>query len=220
MTKSVRQVPYLSLTIDEFNPNHRIRFVAFASPIRYLFDLSTAVGDESFYLAPKLANEVSVQLRVAGQAPIAHTASGADLHLSLHESGAVNLHSGGQRQSLRPAGAGRGAQGLAVRFVFNRLNLFQTGSHDEFNSLPKRYTPIPVVGFWEQYSVCLDVYQCDRDELWSMPTLPDVLQVHARIQPVRKQSDYHFLVWQHSKAERYPADLAILYSPSPVGNVD
>lgn len=217
MAETGRQVPYLTFTLSHFNPNHRLRFVGLVSPIRYLFDLSSAVGDDSFYLAPKLMHDVSIQQQLPDRASIVHRATAGDLHLSIHESGAVNLHAGGESQSLRTAGTGRGAQGLAVRLVFNSLNLFESVSDDEFNSLPKRYTPIPVVGFWEQYPVCLDVYQCRRDDPWSMPTLADILQVHARVQPLRKHSDYHFLVWQHSKAECYPADVAILYSPSAIG---
>jgi len=216
MTDANRQVSCLTFTIANYNPNHTIRFVGLDDPIRYLFDLSTAVNDDSFYVAPKFAQDVSLQERHPARTPVNHTASNSgDLHLSLHESGAVNLHVTGTKTRLRSAGEGRGKQGLTLRLVFNSIRLFQPASYEEFNALPKRYTSIPVMGFWEQYPICLDIYQCSRDGPWSMPKLADIFQVHARVQPERKSSDYHFLVWQHSKAERYPTDVAILYSPLP-----
>jgi hypothetical protein len=70
-----------------------------------------------------------------------------------------------------------------------------------------------VPGFWERIPVCLDVYQIAEDDEWVMPMLADISQVHVCVKPERKHSVYHFLVWQHSKAERYPAEMAILYSP-------
>jgi hypothetical protein len=95
------------------------------------------------------------------------------------------------------------------------LDLFQQVSLPELNALPKRYTPVSALGFWEQYPVCLDIYQAKRGEPWAMPTLADITQTHTCIQPDRKESDYHFLVWQHSKAERRAADVTIYYDPIP-----
>jgi hypothetical protein len=212
-----REVPVLTFTVSNFNPNHRVRFVGFSIPtIRYLFDLSSAVGDDSFYLAPKFVMDAVISGQQPGQAPLIKKAGpGDELHLSFHESGAVNLHVAGVRTVLRSDDTGRGPQGLTLRLVFSSLRLFEEASIADFNALPKRYTSVPVTGFWEQHPVCLDIYQWNRHEPWSMPHLADIFQVHARIQPNRKASDYHFLVWQHTKAERYPADLALLYSPQP-----
>jgi hypothetical protein len=214
MADAPKQVPFLTLTISNFNPNHRIRLVGFSAPVRYLFDVSTALKDDSFYLAPKLSQETSLEEQNPGQEIRRHTVPAAgDFHFSFHETGAVNLHVSGNRTPLRLSGEGRGERGLALRLVFNSLGLFQPASLEEFNSLPRRYTPIPIGGIGEQYPLCLDIYQWSRDQPWSMPTLGDIHQFHVRVQPQRKSYDYHILAWQHTMAERYSADVALLYSP-------
>jgi len=211
-----RRVPVLSLTVGKFNPNHRVRFLTSWPSTRFLFDLSTAVGDDSFYLAPKLAQETSIQEPDPNGGTVTRTVPPAgDVHLSFHESGAVNIHTGGIRRLLRPGGAGRGPHGLAVRLVFNRLTLFQPAPDEDANTLPKRYTPISVTSPWEKYPLCLDIYQVGRNDEWTMPSLADLFQFHVRLQPERKQSDYHFLVWQHTRSKQHPADLVILHSPLP-----
>ncbi len=209
-----QQVSYLTFTVENFNPNHRVRFISLTEPTCYLFDLSTAVADDSFYLAPKLRQPITIQITdQEGQAISAAAAPTEDVHLSFHDSGAVNLHAGGSRYTMRPPGAGRGANGLAARLVFNSVTLFRPASLDEINSLAKKYTQIPVAGFWELWPICLDIYQVDAGAEWVMPGLADTFQIHVCVKPQRKHSVYHFLVWQHSKAERYPAEMTVLYSP-------
>jgi len=207
-------VPYVSLTVDAFNPNHRLRFLGLADPTRYLFDLATAVGDDSFYLAPKFERPTTVsdqnnRLPTGG----IEVPPDGDFHVSFHQSGAVNLHLLGSRRLLRPAGAGRGQSGLAARLVFNSTALFRSASSDEINSLPGRYTVIPVVGLRDSLPVCVDLYQAPRPQPWVMPRLADVFQLHAQVRPERKDSDYHFIVWQHTRAKRPKGDLAIYYAP-------
>jgi hypothetical protein len=212
-----QRVPFLSLTIEKFNPNHRVRFLTSFPSVRYLFDLSTAVGDDSFYLFPKLAQETSIQEPDQNGGTVTRTVPPTgDVHMSFHESGAVNIHTGGIRRLLRSAGAGRGHHGLAVRLVFNKLTLFQPAPNDDANTLPKRYTTISVTSPWDNYPLCLDIYQVGRNEEWTMPSLADLFQFHVRLQPERKQSDYHFLVWQHTQCEQQPADVVILHDPLPV----
>lgn len=211
-----QRVPVLSLTVGKFNPNHRVRFLTSFPSVRYLFDLSTAVGDDSFYLAPKLAQQTSIQEPDQNGGTVTRTVPPAgDVHFSFHESGAVHIHTGGIRRLLRPGGAGRGPHGLAVRLVFNKLTLFQPAPNEDANTLPKRYTPISVTSPWENYPLCLDIYQASRNEEWTMPSLADLFQFHVRLQPERKQSDYHFLVWQHTRSKQHPADLVILHSAQP-----
>jgi hypothetical protein len=91
--------------------------------------------------------------------------------------------------------------------------MFRPTSPDAINSLPKRFTTIPVIGFWDSHPVCLDIYQVNATATWAMPTLADIMQIDACVKPARKDKAYHFLVWQHTRAERYPADLAVYCSP-------
>jgi hypothetical protein len=209
-----KQVPYLTFTVENFNPNHTIRFLGLSEPTCFLFDLSTAVRDDSFYLAPLLARPVTVKRsdRAGGLVADAETPS-QKIYLSFHADGAVNLHVASISTRVRPRSSGRVATGLVARLVCNSLGIFQPATFAEINSLPKRFTPIAVPGFWGSIPVCLDVYQVDAEANWVMPKLADLMQIDACVKPNRKDTVYHFVVWQHSKAERHSADLVFYYSP-------
>ena len=207
-----RQVPFLSLTYP-FNPNHRLRFTAIGFPFRHLMDLSSAIGDESFYIAPKIGTEITAA-DGNGRILVPRIPPAGDFHISFHSSGAVNLHAVGQRLRLRETGTGRGERGLTVRFVFRSLQLFRQISIEDFNKTPTRYTPVPVVGVSSRFPLCLDVYQWNRNTPWTMPELADTFQVHVRAQPKRKHFDFHVLVWQHSATTcDFKGDVAVFYSP-------
>ena len=205
-----KQVPYLSFTIGNFNPNHRIRLFGLADPIRQLFDLASAVGDDSFYLTPKLERPVVVaQMDSGGSIVKQHDEPSTDIYMSFHATGAVNLHVAGTCTHLRRDDARRPQSGAVARAVFKSLEIFRPVTHEEFNQLPARFTPIPVAGLWDVVPVCLDIYQVNAQEAWKMPELADVMQIDVSVQSARKDSAYHFIVWQHTRVEPPLGELAV-----------
>jgi hypothetical protein len=209
-----KQISYLTFTIDNFNPNHKIRFVAFGNPPCHLFDLASAVGDDSFYLAPLLSRPITVH-RAGGFAGLVEVAGGPShqIHLSFHESGAVNLHIGNSNLRVRSKLAGRAASGLVVRLAFGSLDVFRHVPFDKLVSVPGGTTPVPVPGFWGAAPVCIDVYQVDLTTPWTTPVLGDTIQIDACVKLKRKASAYHFLMWQHTQAKPQGADLTVYFSP-------
>src|SRR3972149_4294609 len=91
-SEAPKQVPYFTFTVENFNPNHKVRFFALNEPISLLFDLSGPVSNDSIYLAPLLAHPITIHRSgESGIAPLAVGAPSEDDHLSLHEDGAVNI---------------------------------------------------------------------------------------------------------------------------------
>ena len=120
MPEESRIVPCLSMKIANFNPNHRYRFLVWSPPEqRWLAGLAFAKGDDSIYLAPHLQRQYTLTGHDSRGSDFAIAVEPyQDLHVSFHESGAVNLTAAGRRIELRgkqPTGPHCRSGGRALR---------------------------------------------------------------------------------------------------------
>ena len=203
------RVPVLSLTVSNFNPNHKCRFVLLTPSLRWLADLAFAGSDDSIYVAPRLQQPYTLagrgssgtQFQVVVDPP-------QDLHLSLHHSGTVNLTVGAQRFEIRRERP-EAFHGQLFTLGIKNPDVLQPATENEINSLPGRHTLLPVAGFLHVGPVYLTIYRVPVSKPWEMPKLSDTLQLHFECLVSRKDVKYEFVVWQNSNLPAWSGDVAV-----------
>ena len=204
------KVPYLSLEIGDFSPRHKFRFVLFTPPpFRFLCDVSFVKRDESIYLAPHVNDVYALVGRESdGSEFKAQVKPSEDLHLSLHDSGMVNLTAGQRRYTLQ--GSQRETRfGLLAAFAIKDPTGLRETTEDEINNLPKRYSILPVAGFLNLSPVVLSIFRVSISDEWEMPRLSDTFQFNFECSLRNKEVKYEFVVWQNARMQPFPGQVAV-----------
>jgi hypothetical protein len=202
-------VPVLTLTVANFNPNHKYRFLLLMPLLRWFVDLAFAGRDDSIYIVPHLQQVYTLAGSDSGGVPFEAVVDPTQgLHLSLHHSGTVNLTIRDRRFKIRqqPPEAFHGR--LVTLGVKNPDGLRPTTEH-EVNSLPGRYSVLPVAGFLAIGPVYLTIFRVPTSGPWKMPKLSDTLQMHFECLLRRRDVKYEFVVWQNATIPAWPGNLAI-----------
>ena len=205
------QVPCLKLVIANVNPNHKLRFLFLMPATRWLADIAFAGGDNSIYVAPHL--EVTYTLigrTVSGEEFAVQAQPGQDLHFSLHRSGIVNLTVGDQQFRIRHP-SHEVAQGHLATVGIQNPDGLRLAPEAEVNTLPRRYSVLPVAGFLQIGPVYLSVYRVSATAAWAMPELSDTMQMHFECMPRGKAVKYEFVVWQSAKVKPWVGDVGVSF---------
>jgi hypothetical protein len=205
-----RIVPFVSLTIADFNPNHKYRFLVWVPPEqRWLAHLAFAKGDDSIYLAPHLQRQYTLTGHDCGGSDFAIVVEPHhDLHVSFHESGAVNLTAGGRRIELRGKEPTAPHPHILAVGIKDPSGLTAT-TDEKINALPKRYSVLPVTGFLHPGPVYLSIFRVSMSEQWQMPGLSDTFQMHFECLVREKKVKYEFVVWQNAGLPQFAGQVAI-----------
>lgn len=204
------KIPYLKITLNNFNPNHKYRFFILDQPTnRLLADLGFVIKDESIYLAPKLdyqykivgRNNNSQEFEVEG-------GPDKDLHFSLHHSGVVNLQAGDQNIRMRDANEGD-LFGRVVTIGINNPTGLKLISNDEINNMPAKYTMLPVGGLIQIKPIFFSIYRVPINENWEMPHLSDTVQTCFEARIREKVVKYEFITWQNSEVAQWAGDVSL-----------
>jgi hypothetical protein len=208
---STRIVPFLTISIANFNPNHKYRFLALMPSLRWFADLAFAGRDDSIYIAPRLQQHyMLVGQDCGGNAFETSVDPSQDLHVSLHHSGVVNLTIGERRFEIgRQTGVPALRLGQIVTFGIKNVEGLQSATQQDVNSLPARYSVVPLAGFLALGPAYLTIFRVPISQDWAMPQLSDTFQVHVECRLQRKNVKYEFVVWQNSGVPSWPGDVAI-----------
>lgn len=204
-------VPALSLTVTNFNPNHKYRFLMLMPSLRWLVELAFAGRDDSIYLAPRVQQDYMLVGRDSDENPFEISVSPSqDLHLSLHDSGIVNLTAARRRIKIRhqPPDA---RHGLLVTLGIKDSKGLQRATQNEVNSLPARYSVLPVAGLPHAGPVYFTIFRVPAGPPWAMPRMSDTLQMRFECVLRGKNVKYEFVVWQNASIAPWPGDVAISF---------
>jgi hypothetical protein len=202
-------VPFISVTISDFNPNHKYRIVLMPS-LHRLANLSFAGGDDSIYIAPRLQQTYILAGRDSGDRPFqVSLQTSQDLHLSLHHTGTVNLTIGDQRYQIRRDTQQSAVTGHLVTLGIKNPEGLESTTVEEINSAPARYSLIPVAGFLQAGPVTLSIYRVAANAVWEMPVLSDTFQTHFECELRGRDVKYEFVIWQNSAIPPWQGDVGV-----------
>jgi hypothetical protein len=131
------------------------------------------------------------------------------MHVSIHDSGAINVVLGQERLPLRSPTGRRTAIGPLFAIAVNSTGILAPATVDEINHLPARMRALPIMGGPWPGPVVLTVYRSTAGSDWTAPILADLSQVNVHL-PVRDKSvRYHVVVWQNQRYKAPSGDIAI-----------
>jgi hypothetical protein len=173
-------VPYLSVTW-EWNSNHRYRFYVFTGlgDCVRLFTVRFSNKDQSVYLSPSFIGATK----------------GADFHLSIHESGIVNLTHADSSHRVKKNTQEAAPLRHVATFQLNQLELFEAATHEEFNNPKSGHNHVPIVGFGTS-PIMLTTYCVEKGSDWSPPLLGNSHMVHYKSEMKGKNYNFEFVIWQ------------------------
>ena len=189
--------------------------------MRWLHTLGFARSDQSVYIIPTFTEGFMSESVALRQVFHHQPGQGSDYHLSLHETGMVNLSSGRTRTCLRASDPGPlpAVRHLATCQV-NSIEHLPAADTDEVERGKRRYTYFPAfLGLPVAMApFMLSIFVAKNDLGWEPPLLGDALGMHLVVQPQRDW-DFHFLTWQQSNVPRGRAEIAIQFGTPGDGMV-
>jgi hypothetical protein len=131
------------------------------------------------------------------------------MHISFHESGAINVFLGKDKLTLRSPAGTRAAIGPLFAIAVNSTAILAPATVGEINRLPTRKRALPIMGGPWPGPVVLTVFRSAVGSVWTAPALADLSQVNVHL-PVRDKSvRYHVVVWQNQRLKAPPGDVVI-----------
>jgi hypothetical protein len=200
----------LDLTLRELNPNHKYRMLLTAPPaLHWLAELGVVKSDESVYLMPLVDRSARVAVLDSSKSKSYEFSPNSGMHISFHESGAINLFLGEDKLALRTPASTRSAIGPLFAIAVNSTAILAPATVGEINRLPARKRALPIMGGPWLAPVVLTVFRSAVGSAWTAPALADLSQVNVHL-PVRDKSvRYHVVVWQNRRFKAPPGDIAI-----------
>lgn len=196
-----------------WNPNHRYRLYMMdaASTFRRMMTVRSSNKDASIYLTPLYEREYSVQ-SADGNISLGHR-PGADFHLSLHETGVVNLTtSEGQVRLRGPLSVDKDPLHVATLQI-NSLESFPEASLEEINRPKGQHLKIPMFGF-PGCPMMLSVYVVRDVTTWNMPILGNAFMIDYETTLTNGQYVFHFIQWQQLGMPPGRGDVALQFFPN------
>lgn len=195
-----------------WNPNHRYRFYVMGEDLvaRWLFTVRFSNRDQSIYITPLYEKEYAVQSLEWEERTLFHHRPGADFHLSLHESGVVNVTTSDKRARLRHQVNVRADVRHVVTFQINSITNLPIAPLDEINSPRGGHLHLPIVGF-PNAPLMLTVYCSKKDTEWTAPALGNSMMMHYKTEMKGKSYNFSFVQWQDLNMSRGEGDIALQF---------
>ena len=195
-----------------WNPNHKYRFYATGPGIgsRWLFTIRFSNVDQSIYVIPLYEREYIVQSTGDGARTSFRHRPGTDFHLSLHESGVVNLTTGEATARLRKELSDKGEVRHIVTFQINATDNLPIATLEEINNPKGGHLPMAIVGF-PTAPLMLTVYCAKETAEWSPRSLGNTMMIHYKTLMRGKDYNFHFVQWQHLAMPKGEGDLGIQF---------
>ena len=201
----------LDLTLNELNPNHKYR-MALMSPLsrHWLAELGVVRADESVYLMPLINRPCTFTVGGSSRDRTRQVSPSTGMHVSFHDSGAINVYLGEERVPLRSPTGTRTALGQLFTIVVNSTDSLAEATVDQINNSPARKRVLPLIASWSPEPVGITVYRSDASSNWIAPTLADLVQASVHLPVCGKAVQYHVVVWQRRSLQTPPGEIAIL----------
>ena len=209
MSSQEKSVPFLTLEYGEVNPNHKLKLLALVIPQnRWITNVAFARNDDSIYLAPQLDRIFTiVGLDKDGIQFSFVSSPGADIHVSLHNSGVVNITIGEINHRLRTVYKHSSLE--VITLGIKDPTTLKVAADDEVNTLPSRYTVVPVPGFFTLSPVFVTVFRVRSLDKWEMPYLSRTIQTHVGFKLKGTETKYEIVIWQNPNIPDFPGDIAL-----------
>ncbi len=204
-----RNIPVITM-VWPWNPNHKYKFYVLgvdAVP-RWLLTVWFSNKDQSIYVTPLYDREYSVQSVGSGERESYRHRPGADFHLSLHESGVVNLTTSETQERLREQLDAKKDVRHVVTFQINTIENLPAANLEEINKPKGGHLYLPVVGF-PSAPLMLTVYCARESTDWSPPGMGNTMMNHYKTKMVGKDYNFHFVVWQNLAMRKGEGDIAL-----------
>ncbi len=205
-------IPVMTL-VWPWNPNHKYRFYAIGEneAPRWLLTVRFSNKDQSIYVTPLYDRAYSVQSVGSGKRTCYRHRLGADFHLSLHESGVVNLTTSETQEKLREQLDAKKNVRQVVTFKINSIENFPTANLEEINKPKGGRLYLPVVGFLSA-PLMLTVYCVRESTDWSPPGMGNTMMNHYKTKMPGKDYNFHFVVWQDLRMLKGEGDIALQFA--------
>jgi hypothetical protein len=205
----------MDLTLSEIDPKlkYLLAVTGFASS-HWLAQLGAVRADESLYLMPMLGRACEViSLSSKGtQTYVAPPNSG--LHVSFHDSGAINLVSGENRWRLARPAAQRPPMGRLFTIVVKSTDSLVRTTLEEINNPPAKKRVLPLGAHWPSEVTCISVFRSVVGAAWQAPPLGELAQINVHLPLRGKPVEYHLVTWQHRQFKAPPGEVSILMADS------
>jgi hypothetical protein len=211
------KLPFVRITIDRFNPNHKYRFYVVAPPFgfHWLMTVWFTNKDQSIYIKPHFRDRYTVHLAKDEGTTDYECEPEGDYHLSLHKSGVVNFTFVDKKERLREPIKQRAPARKVLTMAINRYDRLQPASVEEINAPRGQHKYLPIVGISPRSPIWLTIYCVDNDCEWNVPALGNTVQLHYETKLKEKNYSYHFVVWQDTNLPMQAGDLAISWKHEP-----
>jgi hypothetical protein len=195
-----------------WNPNHWVRFYVMGldQVPRWLLTIKFSNKDQSIFVTPLYDREYAVQSFGSGQNAQFKHRQGSDFHLSLHESGVVNLTTSDARARLREqVDVKKDVRHVAI-FQINCIENLPATTLEEINNPKGGHFYLPIVGF---PSVPLMLTVCCGKESanWSSPGMGNAMIMHYKTKMKGKDYDFHFVQWQNLAMPKGTGDVDLKF---------
>ena len=206
-----KKIPVLTVSWP-WNPNHRYRFYVFGLDHvpRWLFTIRFSNRDQSIYMTPLYEREYAVQSVGSEQDAQFRHRPGSDFHLSLHESGVVNLTTSDARVRLREQQKPNQDVRHVATFQINSIENLPATTLDEINNPKGGHLYLPIVGL-PVAPLMLTVYCAKEDANWSPGGLGDAMMMHYKTKMKAKDFNFHFVQWQNLAMPKGPGDISLTF---------
>jgi len=166
--------------------------------------------DQSIYLIPLFEQEYVVQsIEKDVRTSFVHRPD-SDFHLSVHESGIVNLTTSEAKGRLKKELTEKKDMRHVLTFQINSTDNLPLATLDELNNPMGGHFNLPFVGL-PNAPVMLTVYCVKESANWSPPALGNSVVIHYKTPMRGKDYNFHFVQWQDLKMPKGAGDMAIQY---------
>ncbi len=206
-----KKIPVLNLSWP-WNPNHRYRFyvIGLDHVPRWLFTIRFSNKDQSLYVTPLYEREYAVHWVRSRQDAQFRLCPGSDFHLSLHESGVVNLTTSDARARLRKHLKLKQDVRHVATFQINSIENLPATTLEEINKPKGGHLYLPIVGF-PVAPFMLTVYCAKEDANWSPRGLGNAMMMHYKTKMNAKDFNFHFVQWQNLAMRKGTGDIALTF---------
>lgn len=166
--------------------------------------------DQSIYAQPLYERNFVVQTTVDGTLSSVEHRAGLDFHLSLHESGVVNLSTSDDSVRLRKELSGTSEVRHIVTIQINSIGDLPVATQEEINNPKQRYLHLPISGF-PTAPLMLTVYCAKETANWSPPSLGNSMMIHYKTLMRGKDYNFHFVQWQDLAMPKGEGDIGIQF---------
>lgn len=177
---------------------------------RWLITVRFSNKDQSIYLTPLYEREYVVQSIGKDEPTWFPHRPGADFHLSLHESGVVNLTTSEARVRLRKELTKTRDVRHVLTIQINSTDNLPLATLDEINDPKGGDLYLPIVGF-PTAPLMLTMYCAKESANWSPPALGNSMMMHYKTLMRGKEYNFHFVQWQYLRMSKGDGDVAIQF---------